>query len=437
MRILLIGNGGREHAIAWRLKRSASVEAICCPNGNPGIAREAETPAADLKSPDHWAEYASEWKADLVVVGPEAPLADGVCDACEARGIKVFGPGREGAQIESSKAFAKDIMRAADVPTAAAEVFEDKAKALDFARSLGLPVVIKADGLAAGKGVAICETEAQAEQALRENLEEGRFGESSRRVLVEEFLNGEEASILAVTDGKEVYPLVPSQDHKRALEGDQGPNTGGMGAYAPAPVVTEEVLSAALSSVLRPTVDEMARRGIPYKGVLYAGLMITPSGPKVLEFNCRFGDPETQVVLPLMEGDLGELMLACCEGRLGEAVAPSAPGKSIVAVRPGHAVCIVLASGGYPGKYATGKVIKGLDAVEQERDAVVFHAGTKAGSSGEVLTAGGRVLGLTSWAASLESALSRAYRMAETVTFEDCHFRRDIAHRALNRRSEP
>ncbi|MDK2972016.1 MAG: phosphoribosylamine---glycine ligase [Candidatus Sumerlaeota bacterium] len=437
MRVLLVGNGGREHAIAWRLRRSKSVTEIVCPNGNPGIAREAQTPRVVLQTPAEWAAFALECQCDLVVVGPEAPLAAGVGDACEDRGIAVFGPRADGARIESSKAFAKDVMQAAGIPTARSEAFSDYDKALDYGRSLGLPVVVKADGLAAGKGVAICETGEQLAGALAENLKDGRFGDASRTVLVEEFLRGEEVSILAVTDGQEVFPLVPSQDHKRALDGDLGPNTGGMGAYAPAPVCTDEILSAALTDVLRPAIRELARRGIAYKGVLYAGLMVTDDGLRVLEFNCRFGDPETQVVLPLLDGDLGELMLACCEGRLGELVAPLRPGSpdSAITMRPEHAICLVLASGGYPDAYTTGKVISGLNAADDDSRAVIFHAGTVAGADGEVLTAGGRVLGLTAWGASLEAARDRVYELAGKVSFEGCHFRHDIAHRALSRRN--
>ncbi len=421
MKIVLVGNGGREHAIAWRLRRSPAVTSVVCPNGNPGIARVADVPRVDLKSMEDWASFAAREKAALVVVGPEAPLAEGLADACAAKGLKVFGPSKAAARLEASKAFAKDVMQAAGIPTARSDSFQDYDKALDFARGLGLPVVVKADGLAAGKGVAICTTEEELLQALAENLKDARFGESSRSVLVEEFLVGEEASILAFCDGANVYPMIPSQDHKRALDGDAGPNTGGMGTYAPAPVVTEEILAAAFGTVLRPAVDEMARRGTPYVGVLYAGLMIDGGGVKVLEFNCRFGDPETQVVLPLLDGDLGEIMMACCDGSL--------PGARI-GVRPDHAACVVLASGGYPGRYETGKVILGLDDCETD-SSVVFHAGTVAGEEGAVLTAGGRVLGLTAWAATLQAAVDEAYRMAEVVTFQDAHFRRDIAHRAL------
>jgi len=438
MKVLLIGNGGREHAIAWKLKNSPSVEKVICPNGNPGIAIVAETPSLEGNmTPADWAEYAKKMDIDLVTVGPEAPLAEGVSDACLEAGLKVFGPTKAAAQIEASKSFSKEIMEAAGIPTARSGTFSDPDKALAFAKELGIPVVVKADGLAAGKGVAICETHEDLEKAIQENLVDNRFGDSSQKILIEEFLHGEEASILAFCDGKDVFPLVPSQDHKRAFDEDKGPNTGGMGTYAPAPIVTEEILSASLSQVLRPCVEEMAKRGTPYIGVLYAGLMIHPEGGlKVLEFNCRFGDPETQVVLPLLDGDLGEIMLACANGELtkyASGMMTTSEGKpSSIAIKPQAAVCVVQASGGYPGSYEKGKVIKGLDQITAE-DEIVFHAGTKAGSGGEVLTNGGRVIGLTAIAADFEAARAKAYKMAEVVTFDDVHMRTDIGYRALKK----
>ncbi len=435
MKILLVGSGGREHALAWRLAQCPSVDSILCPNGNPGIAHHAETPMMELGSPSQWVDLALEKKTDLVVVGPEAPLAAGLADECLARGIRVFGPQRAAARLESSKAFAKEIMNAAEIPTARAEVFSDYDAAKDYARSLGLPVVIKADGLAAGKGVAICETWKDVEQTLAAHLRDHQFGEASASVLVEEFLVGEEASLIAITDGEEVWPLSPSQDHKRAFDGDLGPNTGGMGAYAPAPVVTEEILAASLGSVLRPAVHELAGRGIPFCGVLYAGLMITADGPRVLEFNCRFGDPECQVLMPLLEGDLAEGLLACAEGRLARHVFPSggsAP-ASPLGLRPDHAVVVVMAADGYPGDFSTGHRVDGLRESYGD-SAMVFHAGTKFDPDGAVVTSGGRVLGLTAWGPSLEATCSRAYALAEGIRFEGARFRRDIAHRALQRK---
>lgn len=429
MKILLIGSGGREHALAWKLKQSPSVTEIICPNGNPGIGRVAQTPKVSLPTVQAWADYAVQHQIDLVVVGPEQPLAEGVTDACLLRGIPVFGPTKAAAQLEASKGFSKEVMRAAGIPTAHSETFTDFDSALNFGKSLGYPVVVKADGLAAGKGVAICTTEAELRQALGENLLEHRFGESSASVLVEQFLHGQEASLLALCDGTDVYLLPPSQDHKRAYDGDLGPNTGGMGTYAPAPIVTEEILSATLGKVMLPALREMAKRGMPYKGVLYAGLMIAPDGElNVLEFNCRFGDPETQVVLPLLDGDLALALLACADGRLANHL--SARSGHSLTMRPESAACVVVASGGYPGDYEKGKIISGLDE-PTGNNAVVFHAGTALDSNGNTVTAGGRVLGVTAWGPTLRDAISRAYGLTERLHFDGMMFRKDIGHRAL------
>lgn len=441
MKILLVGGGAREHALAWRLMLSDSVTRVVCPNGNPGIARVAETPKADLKSNASWVELAAESKPDLVVIGPEGPLAAGLGDTLREAGHAVFGPNGDGARLEASKQFAKEIMAAAGVPTARAESFDDADKAKDFARSLGLPVVIKADGLAAGKGVTVAQTREEADRAIDENLVEGRFGESSRRILVEEFMEGIEASIFGLCDGATVFPLVAAQDHKRALDGDRGPNTGGMGAYAPTPFVGEETFTAAFSEVLRPTLAELANRGIDYRGVLYAGLMLTAEGPRVVEFNCRFGDPETQVILPLVDGDLGEILLACAEGRLGPltmaaTAREAAAAPTFIGTRPEHAVTVVLASGGYPGSHKTGFPIDGLEQWDNAEDVMVFHAGT-AGVDGRVVTAGGRVLSCTARDVSLARAHERAYEVARSITFEGRHMRTDIGARALEKRSFP
>lgn len=434
MKILLVGNGGREHALAWRLSQSASVAGILCPGGNPGIARHAEVAIPAPKGPDAWAELALRERIDLVVVGPEAPLAEGLADACARRGVRVFGPTQAGARLEASKAFSKEVMLAAGIPTASSETFTELAPALDYARHLrgadGRTVVIKADGLAAGKGVVIATTLEEIESTLRSFLVDGRFGDASRRVVIEEFLDGEEVSVLALTDGESVWPLAPAQDHKRIFDGDRGPNTGGMGAYAPAPVASEEVMAAAYGDVLVSAVRELARRGIVYRGVLYAGLMLTRDGIKVLEFNCRFGDPETQVLMPLFEGDLGETLLACAEGRLGKLMLPGASSTGAPGVRPLHAACVVVASAGYPGDIETGRVINGLDG-DFGHDCVVFHAGTRRDEQGRVVTAGGRVLGITAWGLSLQSCLARAYQIASLVSFEGAQLRRDIGARAL------
>jgi phosphoribosylamine--glycine ligase len=435
MRILLVGSGGREHALAWRLKQSPSVGEIICPNGNPGIATVAKTPKLPLKSNAQWADYAASERIDLVVVGPEAPLEAGLADELIARGIHVFGPTKAGARIESSKAWAKEVMVKAGVPTARAERFTDAAKAKDYAKSLGLPVVIKADGLAAGKGVTVATTWEMAAQAIDENLVGARFGKSSENILVEEYMEGEEVSIFGLCDGEAVYPLVAAQDHKRVFDGDEGPNTGGMGAYAPAPIATEEIVSAVYGEVLLPTVRYLREQGIVYRGVLFAGLMLTKDGPKVIEFNCRFGDPETQVVLPLLDGDLGEILLACAEGRLAPlTMASPQPGQPGIGTRPDHATTVVLASGGYPGDYKTGLPITGLEGVENQENAMVFHAGTALDASGKLVTAGGRVLAVTAWDRTLARSQERAYALASSISFEGCHYRRDIAHRALRKR---
>lgn len=436
MRIIVVGTGGREHAISWRLRQSKSVAEVICPNGNPGIERVAACPRVDLKSPDDWAEYARKQKADLVVIGPEAYLEVGVADALLARGIPTFGPNKAGAAIESSKKVAKEIMAAAGVPTAAAESFSDAAKAKDYARSLGLPVVIKADGLAAGKGVTVARTWEEADQAIEENLLAKRFGVASTSILVEEFMEGVEASVFGLCDGQTVFPLVAAQDHKPVYDGDQGPNTGGMGAYAPTRFVDEETFTAIYSEVLRPTMEELGKRGIVYRGVLYAGLMLTNDGPRVVEFNARFGDPETQVVLPLVDGDFGEILLACAEGRLAPltmAAPHDQPAPTHILTRPDFATTVVLASGGYPGSYQTGVPISGLEAWEDDEDAIVFHAGTKRDDDGHIVTAGGRVLACTAIGRTLEASVAKAYRMAETIRFEGCHYRRDIAGKALNK----
>ncbi|MDX2175113.1 MAG: phosphoribosylamine--glycine ligase [Candidatus Sumerlaeia bacterium] len=422
MDVLVVGSGGREHALCWRLRRSPSVRRLLCPNGNPGIARVAEAPREDLADWAAWAGYAARERVDLVVVGPEAPLAGGLADLLRARGIPVFGPGADGARLESSKSFTREVLESAGIDMARGESFEDAARAKDFACALGLPVVVKADGLAAGKGVVIAQTRGEADAAIDDCLLGGRFGAAGARVVVEEFLAGEEASIIAVCDGERAWPLPPAQDHKRAFDGDLGPNTGGMGAYAPAPLVGEELLAGVYGGVLLPTLEELRRRGIDFRGVLYAGLMVTADGPKVLEYNCRFGDPETQVLMPLLEGDLAEALLACAEGRLRD---------GMLGARPDHALGVVLASGGYPGDFKAGHPISGLPDEDAE-DAMVFHAGTKAAPDGAVLTAGGRVLTVVGTGSTLARARDRSYVIAEKIQYSDKQFRADIGWRALD-----
>jgi phosphoribosylamine--glycine ligase len=430
MKVLLVGNGGRENAIAWRLRRSDSVREIVAPNGNPGIARFADVPAVALATNADWVRYAKEQKSDLVVIGPEAPLAAGLADALHAAGIPAFGPVAAGARLEASKSFSKDVMEAAGVPTARSRTVTRTDEAFDFARSLGLPVVIKADGLAAGKGVTVATTWTEAEAAIIENLVGARFGESSAKLVIEEFMPGEEASIFGLCDGETVFPLVAAQDHKRVFDNDEGPNTGGMGAYAPAPVATPAIVEATMQQVFLPTLAELNRRGIRYRGVLYAGLMVHAGAVRVVEFNCRFGDPETQVVMPLIEGDLGEILLACAEGRLGSLIARGGIGTAAL-----HALTVVLASGGYPGNYNVGEPITGLEQFDQLENGIVFHAGTALGPDGQVVTAGGRVIACTAWDTSLARARTTAYNMVRGIQFAGKHFRSDIAFRAMVTRS--
>ncbi|MCC6545573.1 phosphoribosylamine--glycine ligase [Candidatus Sumerlaeota bacterium] len=433
MNVLLIGSGGREHALAWRLGNSPSVAKLTCPNGNPGIAQVAETPRVALHSHEDWVSYARQNAIDLVVVGPEAPLDGGIADAFRAAAIPIFGPVKAGARIESSKAWAKELMASAGIPTARARTFTDPAEAKEFARQLGLPVVIKADGLAAGKGVTVALTRQEAGRAIDENLVESRFGDSSAKVLVEEFMEGEEASVFGLCDGVDVYTLPAAQDHKRVRDNDEGPNTGGMGAYAPAPVYTNGIADIVRREVLQPLVDEFRRRGIDYRGVIFAGLMLTQHGPKVIEFNCRFGDPETQVLMPLIEGDLALLLLACAEGRLKslpESIANHA--DSTIRTRPLSATTVVLASAGYPGDYTKGLPITGLDAANADKNAVIFHAGTTRDNN-QVLTAGGRVLAVTAWDTTLPKSQARAYELVRRISFDGCHYRSDIAAKALNK----
>ncbi|MEO8376386.1 MAG: phosphoribosylamine--glycine ligase [Candidatus Sumerlaeota bacterium] len=433
MKILLIGSGGREHALAWRLKQSPSVSEVFCPNGNPGIAQVAATPTIALESNDEWVRFAQENAIDLVVVGPEGPLDAGIADAFRAANISVFGPVQAGARIESSKAWAKELMQSAVIPTARAQTFSDAAEAKEFADQIGFPVVIKADGLAAGKGVTVAMTLEEAEQAIDENLVGQRFGKSSASILVEEFMQGEEASVFGLCDGIDVYTLPAAQDHKRVNDNDEGPNTGGMGAYAPAPVYTEPMEDIVRLEVFEPLMDEFRERGIDYRGVIFAGLMLTREGPRVIEFNCRFGDPETQVLMPLIEGDLGEILRACAEGRLKslpDTIANHA--DKMIRSKAISATTVVLASGGYPGDYTTGATIEGLDAADGDANAIVFQAGTtRAGDL--VVTAGGRVLAVTAWDATLAKSQARAYELAAKISFEGCQYRKDIAGRALKK----
>lgn len=421
MNILVVGGGGREHALAWRLsKDSASPQVFCAP-GNAGTATVARNIPIDAEDIPKLTAWARANNPDLVVVGPEAPLCMGIADELAEGGFKVFGPSKAAAQMEGSKVFSKDVMEKGGVPTARAGTFTDPASAMKFAKELGAPVVIKAEGLAAGKGVTVCSTMAEAEKAIRESLVDRVFGDAGSRVLVEEFLQGEEASILALVDGEHVVLLPSAQDHKRVFDRDQGPNTGGMGAYSPAPVVTASLLPEIREKVFTRTLDELRRRGIAYRGVLYAGLMIHNGAIKVLEFNCRFGDPETQAILPRIEGDLSSIFLACTEGRLRE---------DMVRCRKESCVCVVMASGGYPGSYTKGKVVTGLDEAGAVPGVTVFHAGTRL-ENGKTVTSGGRVLGVTALGSDLKSAVKNVYKGVEAIQFEGAHYRKDIAARAF------
>ncbi|MDP9367197.1 MAG: phosphoribosylamine--glycine ligase [Chloroflexota bacterium] len=419
MRILVVGGGGREHALVWKLAQSPKVGALFCAPGNAGTAALAEpVPAADLKD---LVAAATRLRADLVVVGPEAPLAAGLADRLTDAGVPVFGPAAAAARIESSKAWAKEVMAEAGVPTARAVIVDRLDAARDALADFAFPMVVKADGLAAGKGVVIAESRADAEAALTSMLLDRTFGAAGGRVVLEEHLTGREVSVLALTDGETVLPLPPACDYKRAYDNDRGPNTGGMGAYAPVPVMDGALLQTVIGSILEPTVRALTARGTPLRGVLYAGLMLTANGPQVLEFNARFGDPETQVVLPLLDADLAGLLAAVAGGDL-KAVPPQPPPTSA-------AVGVVLAAGGYPGQYQTGLPIEGLEDVPE--DVLVFHAGTQLDDYGRVVTAGGRVLTVVGRSTDLASARDRAYAGADAISFPDLQLRRDIALREI------
>jgi phosphoribosylamine--glycine ligase len=429
--ILVIGSGGREHAIVWKLHQSTQVKKIFCAPGNAGIEQFATI--VPLKPTDikGLLKFAKDEKIDLTVVGSEQPLVDGLVDIFEEHGLKVFGPSKTAAQLEGSKVFSKDFMARHQIPTAKYRSFSaitlDEAK--EYICTLESPIVIKADGLAAGKGVLICKNQQEAHLALDDIILNKSFGAAGDRVVVEEFLSGEEASIFIVTDGERFVTLASAQDHKRILDGDLGKNTGGMGAYAPAPVVTDEILQRVISEVVHPTLDGMKKEGMPYRGCLYIGLMITGEGIRVLEYNCRFGDPETQVVVPLIDGDLAEIFLSVVERRLD-------PSK--VKLHSATAVCVVMASQGYPDEYQTGKQIFGIENIKAEDGVVVFHAGTRK-NEGNLVTSGGRVLGVTSigFKDELEETIRNAYSAVEKITFDGAYYRSDIGQKALKHLHSP
>lgn len=426
MKILVVGGGGREHAILRKLKESPLCTELWAAPGNAGIGCDAHCQPIAATDIDALTAFAREQAFDYVVVAPDDPLALGLVDRLKEIGIPAFGPSKAAARIEASKVFSKTLMRKYGIPTADYEVFDDPAAAIAYIRQRGVyPVVVKADGLALGKGVLICEDEAAAEAAVREIMVEAKFGASGRRVVVEEFLTGPEVSVLSFTDGKTLVPMLSSMDHKRALDGDAGLNTGGMGVIAPNPYYTAAIAARCMDEIFLPTIQAMQAEGCPFTGCLYFGLMLTPAGPKVIEYNCRFGDPETQGVLPLLDSDLLEIMLACTEGRLHEIP---------VQWKPGAAACVVLASGGYPAAYQKGKPISGLAADGQlpgQPDITVYHAGTASGADGGFVTNGGRVLGVTATALTLPEALKKAYAAADKISFENLHRRSDIGQRAL------
>jgi phosphoribosylamine---glycine ligase len=422
MKVLVIGSGGREHAIVWKLAQSPRVSQLFCAPGNAGIESLATCVPLLVEDLAGLQQFVTRERIDLTVVGPEVSLALGIVDEFRKAKLKIFGPTRRAAQIESSKAFSKNLMSRHHIPTAAAQSFDALQPALDYLDRQTLPIVVKADGLAQGKGVVVAATREEARQTVVSMLEQGAFGQAGQRVLIEEFLDGEEATVMAFTDGKTIVPMVAAQDHKRVGDGDSGANTGGMGAYAPAPIVTPELIQTVMKDVFHPAVEGLSRMGSPYQGVLYAGLMIVRGKPSVLEFNARFGDPETQVVLPLLQTDLLDVIEAVIEHRLDQLT---------VKWHAHSAVCVVMTSKGYPGHYEVGIPIQGLDSSIQ--DTMVFHAGTK--QQGEnVVTAGGRVLGITGIGPDLMTARERAYDTVRQIRFDGCHFRSDIAHRALTAR---
>ena len=420
MNILILGGGGREHALAWAISQNPKCDRLIVAPGNAGIAQLAECANLDILDGAAVVAFCAEQAVDFVIVGPEAPLAAGVADATRAAGILTFGPSADAAQLEASKAFTKAICDACAAPTAAYARFTEAAPAKDYIRAQGAPIVVKADGLAAGKGVIVAMTEAEALDAI-DDMFGGEFGAAGAEVVIEEFMQGEEASFFILTDGVDALPIGTAQDHKRVGDGDTGPNTGGMGAYSPAPVLTDAIAQAALDEIVLPTIREMSRRGMPYQGVLYAGLMIKDGRARLVEYNCRFGDPECQVLMMRLGAQALDLLQACAEGRLGEVRANWADD---------HAVTVVMAAQGYPGAYVKGTQIKGLDALPEDSRNMVFHAGTAA-RDGAIIATGGRVLNVTARGETLSDAQARAYAMVDAIDWPEGFCRRDIGWRAL------
>jgi len=426
MKVLVIGSGGREHTLVWKITQSPKVSQIYCAPGNAGISTLAQCINIDADNVEKLIDFAKKEKIDLTVVGPELPLSRGIVNEFNQQGLRIFGPRKEATEIESSKVFSKYLLKKYNIPTANYQVFQNSQKALDNIKKQTFPLVIKADGLAAGKGVFIVENLVQARDALNALMEEKQFGEAGRQVIIEEFLEGEEVSILAFCDGKTVVPMVSSQDHKKIFDHDLGPNTGGMGAYSPVPFYPDELEKKVLEEILKPTVKGLQNEGKEYKGVLYAGLILTKEGPKVLEFNARFGDPETQVILPRLKTDLIDILDAVIENRLHQIN---------IQWEDNAAVCVVVASGGYPGKYQKGKVINGLERLEKMKNVIAFHAGTKF-QDDQVVTSGGRVLGITAWDDTISKAKEKAYQAVKEIYFEDMYYRKDIAAKAIKEKNK-
>ncbi|MFC1576603.1 phosphoribosylamine--glycine ligase [Candidatus Omnitrophota bacterium] len=421
MKVLVVGQGGREHAILWKLKQSPKIKELYAAPGNGGTAEVATNVPIKQDDLAGLVKFCEEKKIDFTVVGPEAPLAAGIVDLFEERGLAVFGASKAAAELEASKIFTKELCKAENIPTAKCEVFRDAGKARNFVRKVGAPIVVKADGLAAGKGVIVAATVEEAIRSVDMIMIERAFGRAGDNIIVEECLEGEEASIIVVSDGENIVPLASSQDHKRVSDGDKGPNTGGMGAYSPAPVVTEEIFNTTVSKIIKPTIKAMKKRGSPVKGVLYAGIMVTKQGPKLLEFNVRFGDPETQAILPRLESDLVELMELTCKGALK---------NYSLKWDKRNCVCVVVASGGYPVKYEKGKEITGIKKALSLKDTFVFHAGTKLDKT--LVTSGGRVLNVVALGDDIKDAIKNVYRACELIKFDSMHYRKDIGHKALN-----
>jgi len=424
MRVLVIGGGGREHTLVWKIAQSQLVEKVYCIPGNPGIAELAECKKMDVESDfDALVQFAKSEKIDFAVIGPEDPLANGIVDYFQNSGLKAFGPSKSAAEIESSKVFSKEFMMRHGIPTSEGEIFDDPEEAISYIKKVGAPIVVKADGLAKGKGAFPCRDLQKALDAVNSIMIDRDFGDAGNKVIVEEFMEGEEASFIAFTDGKTVLPMASAQDHKPIFDDDKGPNTGGMGAYSPAPVVTDEIHDLIMKTIMEPVIKGMSAEGRLYKGALYAGLMIADGKPRIVEFNARFGDPETQAVLPRMKSDIVPIILACIDGTLD---------KMQIEWTDEPAVCVAMASGGYPGSYEKGKVINGLETVAKMDNVMVFHAGT-AKKDDSIVTSGGRVLGVTALGNSIENAIKRAYKAVDKISFDGAYCRRDIGRKALNR----